>query len=201
MLHRSAFVALAAAAVLSLGACDTDDTALDVFVVDFEIDTSDPGIRDEGRVASYNTDDVVSPSDEAAVRDVLRDAGDGSLVVAYARTRDILDETATPQTYSGLPITRGFEGTVLVDEDDDGDFEEVPFVDFLVTYEYSFDNQDFYFDAVSSAALDFADFLPANLGIRLVVIPDELFRVNGQAGARVDLGDYEAVKRAYGLPD
>ena len=192
---------LAAVAVFGLGACDTtDDTALDVFVVDFDLDTTDPAISDDGFVGSYTIDDVISGDDAADLADVLIDAGDGALVVAYIQSGVVFDVSTTSQTYSALPLTRGYERPIRIDDDGDGTFEDELVVDYIVTYEYSFDNSNFYFDVTSSARLDFANLLPATAGFRVVVIPDELFVVDG-AGARVDLRDYEAVKAAYGLPD
>ena len=41
----------------------------------------------------------------------------------------------------------------------------------------------------------------SDIDLRLVVIPDELYYTNAQAGARVDLRDYEAVKAAYNPTD
>ena len=89
-------------------------------------------------------------------------------------------------------------------------------VGYTASYEYSFDNQDLYFDIVSSAPYtdfssdprDLFDFIApqrqlggsSDIDLRLVVIPDELFYVNG-SGARIDVRDYEAVKAAFNLPD
>jgi hypothetical protein len=91
----------------------------------------------------------------------------------------------------------------------------IPVVGYTVSYEYSFDNDDLYFDVVSSApATDFdsdprvlfdsvvpqrAENGPDRLNFRLVTIPSD--RYYSQGAARIDLRDYEAVKRAYNLPD
>jgi len=120
------------------------------------------------------------------------------------------------RTYAALPLSRSFEEIVLAG-DGSGGTVEIPVVGYTASYEYSFDNQDLYFDVVSSAPYtdfstdpaDLFDFIvpqralggSSAIDLRLVVIPDELYLVNGQAAARVDLRDYAAVKAAYDLPD
>jgi hypothetical protein len=195
---RVSAVALVALAAVTLSACDTYyDEPVDVYVADFSLDGDAYALSADGRVASYESDDINSSTERDAVRRALRSAGDGAVVMAYIDSELVLDVTGTGQTYSALPITRGFEGTVLVDQNGDGTPEEVPFVDFFVTYEYSFDNEDFYFDFVSTAAIDFADFVPADIDLRVVAIPATVFNKMGT----VDLTNYEAVKAAFNLPD
>ena len=207
MTLRSTLAALAAGALLTLGACDNYDEG-DVYYetrasfVDFRLNTTvaDDDYSDDGYVVSFDDRDAISPDDRDDLQDLLAEAGDGALVVAYIDSEVVLDIASTGQTYSAMPITRAYEGVpIRVDEDGDGTPEEIPYVDVVVTYEYSFDNAAFYFDVTSSAQLDFAEFLPNAVDFRVVVIPAD--RYNARAGARVDLRDYEAVKAAYGLPD
>ncbi|MEM0961442.1 MAG: hypothetical protein AAGK21_02725 [Bacteroidota bacterium] len=218
MRFRSAFsTLLVACSVLALGACDTtDDTALDVAVVDFSFDSDDGVAGDDLRTETFDAVDArVSRGD---LDFALEQAGDGALVMLYIDVELVasVEGAEGGTTWAALPLTRGFEEIVLAD-DGNGGSVEVPVVGYTVSYEYSFDNQDLYFDVVSSApytdfstvADDLFDFVrpqrvqggSGDLDFRLVVIPDELFFVNGQAGARVDLRDYEAVKAAYNLPD
>ena len=188
--------------VVSIGACDNyyDDDRGDVVVVDFTIDGDRYVTSEDGLVASFSTDDVESASDRDGLRIALREAGDGALVVAYIDSELVLDVEGTGQTFSALPLTRGYEGQpILVDEDGDGTPEEIPYVDFTVTYEYSFDNEDFYFDVSSSAPLEWGDFLPREIDLRVVSIPADVYYA--RAGARIDMRDYEAVKQAFNLPD
>lgn len=192
------------ALVVSVGACDSyyddDDDRGDVVVVDFTIDGDGYEVSDDGLVASYDTDDIESASDRDGIAFALREAGDGALVAAYIDSELVLAVEGTGQTYSALPLTRGYEGLpIVIDEDGDGTPEEIPYVDFTVTYEYSFDNEDFYFDVTSSAALEWADFLPREIDMRVVTIPADVYYA--RAGARVDLHDYEAVRAAFNLPD
>ncbi len=213
---RSFFSALALAALaFSASGCDTsDDTALNVFVVDLDFDNQQYRVSNDTRVASFDAREarVTRGNLEAA----LRTAGDGALVMLYIDVEQVQDvEGASDNTtWSALPLTRSFEELVLAD-DGAGNTIEIPVVGYTASYEYSFDNGDLNFDVVSSApASDFsddptvlfdfivpqrADGTSRGVNLRLVTIPDELFLTG--AGARIDLRDYEAVKAAYGLPD
>ena len=186
---------------VSLGACDTyyEDERGDVVVVDFTIDGDRYTASDDGLVASFNTDDVESAEDRDGLRIALREAGDGALVAAYVDTELVLAVEGTGQTFSALPLTRGYEGNVLVDLDDDGTLDDLFYTDFTVTWEYSFDNEDFYFDVSSSAPLEWGEFLPREIDLRVVSVPADVYYA--RAGARIDLRDYEAVKSAFTLPD
>ncbi len=205
MTLRSTLSALLAAGVLfTLGACDTTDVYHETRAsfVDFRLNTTvhEDDYSEDGYAVSFDDRDAVSPDDRDDLQDLLAEAGDGALVVAYIDSEVVLDVVGTGQTYSAMPITRGYEGIpILVDEDGDGTSEEIPYVDYILTYEYSFDNGAFYFDVTSSAQLDFSTVLPGAIDFRVVVIPADLYRA--RAGARIDLRDYEAVKAAYGLPD
>jgi hypothetical protein len=215
---------LAALVVLGLGACDTtdyygdEDTSLNVFVVDFSFDPFeyDSPRPDEDLVtASFDARDAtVSRGDLDAA---LETVGDGALVMLYIDLELVsaFDGAEGNTTWSALPLSRSFEELVLAADGEGGTFE-IPVVGYTASYEYSFDNDDLYFDVVSSAPYtDFSDdprvlfdfIVPqrvdgtGDLDLRLVVIPDELYYTNAGAGARVDLRDYEAVKAAYNLPD
>lgn len=202
---RSALsLTLALGAVLTLGACDTTEVyETRASFVDFRLNTTveDDDISDDGYVVSFDDRDAISSDDRADLQDLLSRAGDGALVVAYIDSGVVLDVATTGQTYSAMPITRGYEGIpILIDEDGDGTPEEIPYVDSIVTYEYSFDNSAFYFDVTSSAQLDFGALLPSATDFRVVVVPADYF-AGARAGARIDFRDYEAVKAAFDLPD
>ena len=213
---RSLLSALAFAALaFSASGCDTtDDTALNVFVVDLDFDNQRYDVSNDTRVASFDARDArVTRGDLGSA---LRTVGDGALVMLYIDVEQVQDVDGAQDgtTWSALPLTRSFEELVLAD-DGDGNTIEIPVVGYTASYEYSFDNGDLYFDVVSSApASDFsddstelfdfivpqrADGTSRDVRLRLVTIPDELFFTG--AGARIDLRDYEAVKAAYGLPD
>ena len=218
---RSSLTALVAAgAVLSLGACDfsdtNDDTALDVSVVDLSFDPDDYTAGGDLKTATFDAVDAsVSRGD---LDFALEQAGDGALVMLYIDVELVspVEGAEGNTTWSALPLSRSFEEIVLA-EGEDGSTVTLPVVGYTASYEYSFDNDDLYFDVVSSAPYtDFGDrpeplfdFIlpqrelggPDDIDLRLVVIPDELFFVNGTAGARIDLRDYQAVKDAYNLPD
>ena len=218
------FFSLAALALV-LGACDSyndgyyeDDTSLQVFVVDFRLDADDYEVNeaDQKTATFYSRDATVTRGD---LDDALGTVGDGDLVMLYIDTELVSAvEGAENGTWSALPLTRGFDEVVFGDTDGDGVSDGDIFITgLLASYEYSFDNGNLYFDVVSS--LPYADYTPDNprdffdtivparfdrapstIDLRLVVIPDELFYTSGVA-ARVDMRDYEAVKRAYNLPD
>ncbi|WP_420455025.1 hypothetical protein [Rubrivirga sp.] len=215
--------ALALGAVLTFGACDTteyyedDDTSLRVFVADFSFDPDeyDPPRADEDRVtASFDARDARVT--RGNLDDALATAGDGALVMLYIDLELVsaFDGAEGNTTWSALPLSRSFQEIVL--NDDDGVGETISVVGYTASYEYSFDNQDLYFDVVSSIPYTafsddprvLFDFLvpqradqTGSIDLRLVVIPDELYFANAGAGARIDLRDYQAVKKAYNLPD
>lgn len=215
---------LAALVVLGLGACDTtdyygdDDTSLRVFVADFSFDPDeyDPPRADEDRkTASFDSRDATVT--RGNLDDALELAGDGALVMLYIDLELVsaFDGAEGSTTWSALPLSRSFEELVLA-ADGEGGTLEIPVVGYTASYEYSFDNDDLYFDVVSSAPYtDFSDdprvlfdfIIPqrvdgsGDIDLRLVVIPDELYYTNARAGARVDLRDYAAVQAAYNLPE
>lgn len=225
---------LLAALALALPACDSYDSGYDdgfidgtnnvptngATFVDFTLDASNYAVSGDQRTATYESDDIDSGTVRGAVETALDRAGDGALVMLYIRN-DLVNNVGggTSQPYTALPLTRGFEEIVLSDVDNDGDgfADTIPVVGYTASYEYSFDNQDLYFDVVSSTpATNFgtnprslfdyiapqprgADGLPSGL----TTLRFRLLTVPASAGARsgVDLSDYAAVKAAYGLPD
>lgn len=232
-------LSLLLAALVLLPACDTGsyddgyddgyDAGLDnaptngATFVDFTLDATEYRVNDgpgqDQRTASYETDRIDESAVRGAVERALATAGDGALVALYIKSYLVTNQ-ATPadtSTYSALPLSRGFDRLVLVDTDNDGDPDGSVFVvEYTASYEFSFDNQDLYFDVVSSKpASDFGtnpEFLfdaitpqetnaagvrlgPDDLEFRLVTVP-------ATAGQRpVDMTDYAAVKAAYNLPD
>ena len=205
---RPALLALGLSLVFA--ACDTYETRRDVSVVDFRLDALDYDVSADNKTASYQTDNVDSGEARDEIEFALRSAGDGALVMLYIESELVQNFEGTGQTYSALPLSRSFEEVVLQDGN-----TTIPVVGYTVSYEYSFDNDDLYFDVVSSApATDFdadprvlfdsvvpqrIEDGPDQLEFRLVTIPSD--RYYGQGAARIDLRDYEAVKRAYNLPD
>ena len=205
---------------VAFGGCDTNeidryepDTSLEVFVVDLEWDPDD--YRPVGlSTASFFPDDVTVLSGDFDA--ALQTAGQGDLVMLYIDSRLVAQYETDQRTWTALPLTRGFNDVVFGDTDGDDESDGDLLVTSLnVSYEYSFEDGNVYFDVVSS--LPYTEFsndpdvlfrrvLPArfestapdDIRLRLVVIPDELFFTN--EAARVNLRDYEAVQRAYGAP-
>ena len=215
---RSSLSALAAALVLTAASgCDTaEDTSLNVFVADFDFDNRDYAVSADTRVATFDARDARVR--RGSLADALRTVGDGALVMLYIDVEQVQDVDGAEgnTTWAALPLSRSFEELALA-TDGAGGTTEVPVVGYTVSYEYSFDNEDLYFDVVSSApASDFdadsrvlfdfvvpqrPDGASETVNLRLVTIPDELYFTDARAGARVDLRDYAAVQAAYGLPD
>lgn len=197
------FLTLALLAV-AVSACDTIEDS-DARVVDFTLDRDAYTVSDDGYTASFESDDIASSSARAALQDALREAGDGALVVAYIESTFLVGSASTGQTYAALPISRAFRGEIPYDVDNDGTADQFVPAETLLSYEYSFDNEDFYFDVVASDPE--GDFDPGALfsfaigedpSLRVVTIPATM---QTRATSRVNLADYEAVKAAYGLPD
>ena len=218
-------------AALALPACDNYDSGYDdgfidggtrggATFVDFTLDATDYAVSGDQKTATYETDNIDSGTTRAAVEAALGLAGEGALVMLYIQN-DLVNTVGGGQSqpYTALPLSRGFEELVFADIDanNDGEADVIPVVGYTASYEFSFDNQDLYFDVVSStAASNFGsnpralfDFIvpqrtnaagdrlgPSALAFRLVTVP-------ATAGGRsaIDLTDYAAVKRAYNLPD
>lgn len=207
---------LALALALPLTACDSyyndgyDDGYYDgqgsgsrVRVVDFEFDADDYDISDDGTTASFESDDIVDSGDRSRLTTALATAGDGAVVVAYVESSFLIDVSTTGQTYSALPVSRAFRGEIPYDVDNDGTTDEFVPVETVLSYEYSFDNEDFYFDVVSSdpesefaAGQLFGFAIDSDPQIRVVAIPADIINKTS-----VDLTDYAAVKAAFNLPD
>ncbi len=201
---------LALALPLVFAACDTYESRRDVSVVDFQLDALDYDVSADSKTASFQSDNVDSGTARDEIEFALRSAGDGALVLLYINSELVQDFEGTGQTYSALPLSRSFEEVVLEESD-----TSIPVVGYTVSYEYSFDNDDLYFDVVSSAPATDFDTDPRvlfdsvvpqrvergadELDFRLVTIPSD--RYFSQGAARIDLRDYQAVKRAYNLPD
>ena len=201
---------LALALPLVFAACDTYESRRDVSVVDFQLDALDYDVSADSKTASFQSDNVDSGTARDEIEFALRSAGDGALVLLYINSELVQDFEGTGQTYSALPLSRSFEEVVLQESD-----TSIPVVGYTVSYEYSFDNDDLYFDVVSSAPATDFDTDPRvlfdsvvpqrvergadELDFRLVTIPSD--RYFSQGAARIDLRDYQAVKRAYNLPD
>ena len=202
---------LALALPLVFAACDTYETRRDVSVVDFRLDALDYVVSDDNKTATFESDKVDSSTARDEIEFALRSAGDGALVLLYIDIELVNTLSGADNgTWAPLPLSRSFEELVLQSTD-----TTIPVVGYTASYEYSFDNDDLYFDVVSSApATDFdadprvlfdsivpqrIEDGPDQLDFRLVTIPAD--RYYGQGAARIDLRDYEAVKRAYNLPD
>lgn len=200
------FLTLALLAV-AFAACDTIEDDDEVRVVDFTIDRDDYTVSDDRYILSYEGDDISSGTARAALRDALREAGDGALVIAYIESGILIGSASTGQTYTPMPATRAFRGEIAYDVDNDGVADQFVPVETVLTLEYSFDNQDFYFDVVSSDPVDdfggveafLDDVLPRDPEIRVVTIPATL--QTRASARRVDYRSYESVKAAYGLPE
>lgn len=182
-----------ALAVLGLVGCDYNDDGDDNFLddsdavyVDFSFDRDNYQLSENGLIASFESSDIESSAERNAVEDALLGANDGALVLLYADGELVFENGAG--TWTALPITVAYEAT---------DTGGVPYVDYTVTYSYSYDDGDLYFDVLSSAALDFDTVLPQEVFCRLVVAPADALL--GKTG--LDYTNYEAVRRAFNLPD
>lgn len=203
-LHSLLALALVAALAVGASACDSYDDDDDggpygVTVVDFSLDGDDFDLSADGQAASFVSDDIASDRSRDDVRRALQTAGQGALVVLYADNSLIL--AGTEGSYTALPVTVGQEILVVGEEGQDD------VTTLAITYTYSFDDSDLYFDVLSTTPLaasgddviSFDDFLPNRIDLRLVTLPADLYY--GKAGARIDLRDYQAVKQAFNLPD
>ncbi len=190
--------ALVLAALALAPGCDTyDDNNEDddrINVVTFSFDGDDATISDDGRIASFDTDDIASANDQTAVEDALDEADLGGVVLLYADGGLVFD--GGEGTWTALPLTRAFEAVNAADE---------LFVDFTATYSYSYDDADLYFDVLSSAEFDglsdedYATVIPSQIELRLVTIREDDFADARAAG--VDFESYAAVRQAFALPE
>jgi hypothetical protein len=146
----------------------------DIIVRNFSISGNDLDISGDQLIGSYNREETALTSDVVDDGAVLLYA-DGSLLLSGGSG-----------TWTALPFTVG------VDENED------LFIDYTVSYTYSYDLQDLYIDVVASDTIfPFEDM--ARTEFKLVLIPGNLFVGTNKTG--IDYTDYEAVKQAYNLPD
>lgn len=195
---------LLAPLLLTLAACDSYNTGYDdgfndgqqtrprVRVVDFEFDRTRYALSNDGTTATFDSRTLTNSTVRQRLAAALATAGDGALVVAYVDSRLLVDATTGGQTWSALPATRAFR-------DDSG---TIPF-ETVLSYEYSFDNGDFYFDVVSSDPA--SDFPTGQLfgfairrdpRLRVVTVPADIIN-----GTRIDVRDYNAMRAAFDLPE
>lgn len=166
----------------------------DIAVVEFSFDGDDASISEDDRIASFDTDDVTSSSDRAAVEDALDGADEGAVVLLYADGGLLFE--GGEGTWTALPVTRGLERL---------DTGGAPYVEYTLTYSYSYDDADLYFDVLSSIDLDtltdeeYAVAVPGQIDLRLVTVREGAFLEAQAAG--VDFQSYEAVRRAFALPE
>lgn len=176
-----AVVLLAAAPVLT--GCDTTTpggpTFADIGIrtVNFTVRANDFDVNADGDIATYQRTNVSTLTERVV---------DEGVVLLYASGDLIFVGGGASSTWTALPYTQGIEAV-----GDDG----VPYVDYTITYGYSFEPGNLYIDVISSAVGLVEDFLPHNVAFRLVTIPPDAPRLD------VDLTDYDAVVRAYGLDD
>ncbi|MDX1531565.1 MAG: hypothetical protein R3362_08570 [Rhodothermales bacterium] len=183
---RSSLSLLLGLLVLSAVGCDSDDLDdrdLDVRVrvanftlddrdFDFDFDAST-----SGREVQYES---------RAFPELTQSAVDDGVVLLYVS--DVVDaDGLRREGWTALPLTLGF--------DIDDDF----FVDYTTTLTYTYDVNTLYVNLIGSDDFTIEDFV--DLGefedvlFKLVAIP------GGSFARGIDYADYEAVKRAYGLPD
>lgn len=187
--------------------------------VDFSLDARRYTVSSDTRTASYESDNIDSGTIRAAVERALIRGGEGDAVMLYIKSY-LVSNQASPANlvYSALPISRAFDQVVLTTGPMPGSTTTINVVGYTASYEFSFGNDNLYFDVVSSArASDFStnpatlfDFIipqrldaagvrqgADRLEFRLVTVPATAAR----GGTTVDMTDYAAVKAAYGLPD
>jgi hypothetical protein len=213
-LRRLALSLAVPAVALAAAGCDTyqdtnDDTYGNVIdVVTFSFDVDELDVINDGYTASFSSDDVANRTAGELIEEILDDPDvtEDGVVLLYAEDDLILGTASGDITrWAALPYTEGFEEEVVAGQ---------PYVDFTLTYSYSYDAGDpstsddgnLYFDITSSAQnLDVGTFLEqrleddtaAQFRMKLVAIPATLFTESGlRAG---DLRDYATVARAFDL--
>ncbi len=166
----------------------------DVRVFDFTLNDQDRGDFRFGRTFSTDSSEVQYDTDEEFYPQLAslltqRTVNEG-VVLLYVS--DVLNENGLRRSgWTALPLTLGF--------DDDNDL----FVDYVLTTTYTFDVNRLFINLVASDTATIAflqntrEYL-ANLEsirFRLVALP------GGGFNRGIDYSDYEAVQRAYNLPD
>ncbi|MDX1419404.1 MAG: hypothetical protein R3181_05505 [Rubricoccaceae bacterium] len=177
--HRLRPFSVLLLAVIALGGCDfsdNDDVVVignDIIVRTFTVDGDEFDVSSDGILGSYQRE----------VDALTEEVADDGAVLLYAGDEILF---GSPQgTWTALPTTIGY------DEDGDG------FVDITLAFTFSYDLQDLYIDVVASSPIDFEATLPET-DFRLVLIPGDLFVGNART---VDYSSYEAVRRAFALPE
>lgn len=171
---RLSSVLLAAAMLVPMAGCDTvSDTQRlpEAFSMTFSFTGNQMVVRDDGHSAYY----------ERTVNGLTREYVEEGLVLLYA-DGGLLDPADAGQTWTALPLTVG------IDENGDG------FVDYTVTYTFSFAIQRVYVDILGSSPLNFGGI--GRTDVRAVFIPG---RLANQMASTVDLQSYQAVAEALGL--
>lgn len=176
---RSAFAAIVLSGILVISAgCDNYQDIVvignDTIIRTFSVDGGDLEVSTDGTVGTYQRD----------VPELNSDVADAGAVLLYG-SGELLFGSGGSGTWTALPVTVGI--------DEDGD----EFIDYSLTYSFSYDIEDLYIDLIASSPLDFSTH--ARTDFRLVLIPGNLYVGNARAG--IDYSDYEAVQRAYDLPE
>ncbi|HLA63559.1 MAG TPA: hypothetical protein VK610_03980 [Rhodothermales bacterium] len=203
-MRTSRFLPLLLLAPLAFTGCDTVYDDIDdgdtygnvINVVTFNFNVGDIELSADGYTATFNSDDVRDSGARTNIADALttHEVEDG-VVLLYAEDDLILGSNGGDDRWSALPYTEGFGLT-----NPDGDYVEL-----TVTYTYSYDIADLYFDVSSSVNnLDFEQFLSGRTGgnnvqMRLVTIPGEIYTARGLS--RADLRSYADVQRAFSLAE
>jgi hypothetical protein len=180
--RRSAGLVLAALliALPFMSGCDTT-TPDPIF--------ADGGVRSQTFTPRANQFTINTPGDiatfERSTNLLTPRVVDEGVVLLYARGDLILD--GGEGEWTALPYTQGIEAI-----GDDG----VPYVDFTITYAYSFGVERLYLDVISSALGLVDGYVPDNIPFRLVTIAPGTPRVEG-----VNYASYAEVAAAYGLAE
>lgn len=150
---------------------------------------ADTGVQVSTFTPSANQFTVNSAADiatyERQTSQLSNSVVDGGVVLLYARGDLIFIGGGAEGTWTALPYTQGIEAV-----GSDG----VPYVDYTITYSYSYGVNRLYLDVISSAAGLVEDYIPANIPFRLVTIPPGAPLIQG-----IDLSNYDEVEAAYGL--
>jgi hypothetical protein len=189
--------------------CDSDDlddrnpgviVENDVRVFTFTLNDQDRGEFRFGRTFStdssevqYDTDEEFYPQLASLLTERTVDEG---IVLLYVS--DVLNENGLRRSgWTPLPLALGFDVDSPTGNDPDG------FVDYVLTTTYTFDIDRLFVNLVASDTAtigflqDTQEFLSnlEDIRFRLVAIP------GGGFNRGIDYSDYEAVARAYNLPD
>lgn len=171
--------------------CDSDDLddhagGTDVRVTTFDLRNFDRDFSTSGNEVQY----------EESFSHLTERAVDDGIVLLYAS--DVINENGLRRDgWSPLPLTIGVDEPTQDNPDGDG------FVDYTLTTTYTYDIGRLYVNLVASDNFTI-DFLDETQGLladfealtfRLVTIP------GGGFNRGLDYSDYEAVQRAYNLPD